>query len=291
MAKAIHFSEGQLTQLADVTPLDIQAARDLWARTVPLRWKRLLESQTLGIDRELTTPFVWDAQNRRYIHLASRRYVPFTEIRDQAIEPLIRASKDAQRALGSQLQARETSLTEWQRGMLDQVKQTQIAAALASNGGDANTSNADYKKIAALILLLLLLLQGFAEEIEEGAQLLNGLLLVRSDLYAGAARDTFEEVRRHGMAVYFGAVEERRMLGKAEHCHTDRDMAGCVELHDLGWEKIGTLPRLGETPCRTNCKCRFIYRYRDERGDWVIVDDSRTIASILKQFKIQERAD
>lgn len=289
--RAIHYTADALAQLAEITQPDIEAARDLWTRSVPLRWKRLLESQTVGVDAELTTPFVWDAQNRRYIHLASRQYVPFQEIRDQAIEPLIRSSKDAQRALSSQLQTRESSLIEWQRGMLDQVKQTQIAAALPSNGGDTNSSQADYKKIAALILILLLLLQGFADDIEDGTQPLNGLLLVRSDLYGSAARDTFEEVRRHGMAVYFGAVQERRMLGRAEHCHTDEDLQGCVELHDLGWVPINTLPRLGHTPCRTNCKCRFIYRYKDDNGDWVIVDDSNTIARILRQLKVKERQD
>jgi hypothetical protein len=287
--KAISFTETQLADLAQITDVDIQLARELWTRTVPLRWKRLLESQTVGVDAQITTPFVWDAQSRRYIHLASRRYVPYTEIRDQAIEPLIQSSKAAQRALSTRLQTRDSSLVEWQRGMLDQVKQTQVAAALASNGGDSNSSQTDYKKIAALILVLLLLLQGFANDLEEGTQPLNGILLVRSDLYASAARDIFEEVRRHGMAVYFGAVQERRRLGIAEHCHTDRDLEGCVELHDLGWVPINTLPRLGQTPCRTNCKCHFQYRYKDEQGNWVLVDDSNSVATLLNQLHVQEQ--
>lgn len=284
--KALPFTEESLAQLAQVTPADIELARALWTRTVPLRWKRLLESQTLGVDPELTTPFVWDAQNRRYIELSTRRYVPFQQIRNEAIEPLIQSSKAAQRTLSAGLQSRETTLPEWQRAMLDQVKQTQVAASLASNGGDQNTSDADRKKIAALLLLLLLLLQGFAEDVAAGRQPTNGQLLVRSDLYASAARDTFEEVRRYGMAVYYGAVQERRQLGVAEHCRTDRNLEGCVELHDLGWQPINTLPRLGQTPCRTNCRCHFQYRYQDEQGNWVMVDDTRSIATLLRQLKI-----
>src|SRR5919106_4453552 len=184
VSKPIPFSEQQLTELSQVTPLDIEAARALWERSVPLRWKRLLESQTIGSGEELTTPFVWDAQSRRYIHLASRRYVPSLEIRNQAIEPLIQASKAAQRTLATSLQAGDTRLSDWQLAMLDQVKHTQIAAALAANGGEENSNNVDYKKIAALILLLLFFLQGFAEEIAVGKQPLNGLLFLRSDLYA-----------------------------------------------------------------------------------------------------------
>lgn len=284
--KALPFTEDALAQLAAITPADVEMARALWTRTVPLRWKRLLESQTVGVDPELSTPFVWDAQNRRYIHLASKRYVPFQEIRDQAIEPLIRASKVAQRALSTSLQSKETTLPEWQRAMIDQVKQTQVAASLAVGGGEQNTSDADKKKIAALILLLLLLLRGFAEDVAVGKQPTNGQLLVRSDLYAAAARDTFEEVRRHGMAVYFGAVQERRRLGVAEHCRTHGDLEGCVELHDLGWQPINTLPRLGVSPCRTNCKCHFQYRYQDEQRNWVPVDDSRSIATLLTRLGI-----
>jgi hypothetical protein len=287
--RSLRLSDDQLAQLSLVTLLDIEAARALWTRVVPLRWKRLLESQTVGTGT-LTTPFVWDAQSRRYIHLTSKRYVPFTEIREQAIEPLIRASKNAQRVLSAQLATGDTRLGDWQRVMMDTIKQTQVAAALASNGGDANSSQVDYKKIAAEILILYLLFRGFAEEIETGAQALNGKLLVRSDLYAGAARDIFEEVRRHGMALYYGAVQERRRLGRAEHCHTDGEREGCVELHDLGWVKINTLPRLGATPCRTNCKCRFDYRYQDEQGNWVLVDDSATAAAILKQLGVKEHA-
>lgn len=288
--KALPFTEDSLAQLATVTPADVELAKALWTRTVPLRWKRLLESQTVGVDPELSTPFVWDATNRRYIHLASKRYVPFQEIRDQAIEPLIQSSKAAQRALATGLQGKETTLPEWQRAMLDQVKQTQVAASLASNGGDQNTSDSDKKKIAALILILLLLLQGFAEDVADGSQRLNGTLLVRSDLYASAARDTFEEVRRHNMAVYFGAAQERRRLGIAEHCRTHGDLEGCVELHDLGWQPIYTLPRLGQTPCRTNCKCHFQYRYQDEQGNWVLVDDSASIAALLSQLGPKRKA-
>lgn len=290
IGKPLPLSEQALEQLAQITEVDIEAAKALWSQRVPLRWKRLLESQTVGVDETLNTPFAWDAQNRRYIHLASKRYVPFTEIRAQAIEPLIQSSKAAQRALSSQLQAGDVRLSDWQRGMFDQVKQTQIAAALAANGGDENSSNVDYKKMAAIILVLLLLLQGFSKQIATGKQPLNGLLLVRSDLYASAARDIFEEIRRHGMALYFGAVQERRRLGIAEHCRSDGEREGCVELYDLGWQPINSLPRLGDTPCSTNCKCRFDFRYKDEQGNWVIVDDSATVAVILKRLGVKERA-
>lgn len=290
IGNALALSESALEELAQVTPLDIEAARAHWSQAVPLRWKRLLESETVGVHEPLRTPFVWDGQNRRYVELATRRYVPYTELRSQAIEPLIQSSRAAQRTLAAQLQSGDSRLRDWQLAMIQQIKQTQVAAALAANGGDKNSSQVDYQEIAAIVLALLLFFQGFSKEIETGRQPLNGFLALRSDLYANAARSTFEEIRRYGMATYFGAAQEKRQLGKAEHCHTDGDRTGCVELHDLGWVPINTLPRLGQTPCRTNCRCRFIYRYLNDLGNWIIVDDSATIAVILRELKARSRA-
>jgi hypothetical protein len=288
--KAIKLSESALEQLSKITPAAIEMAKALWSQTVPLRWKPLLDAQTIGIDDPLTSVYVWDATNRRYIHLRSRRYVPFQDIRAQAVEPLIQRSKAMQRTLSQGLQSGDTKLSEWQLTMLENIKQTELAASLAANGGEQNTSEADKKKIAAAILLLLLFFQTFTEEIEVGRQALNGSLLARSDLYANSARSIFEETRRFGMAAYFGAVQERRRFGIAEHCHSDGERQGCVELYDKGWQPINSLPRLGDTPCRTNCKCRFEYRYKDNNGDWVLVDDSKSIAVILKQLGVREDA-
>lgn len=290
ISRPIRLSDKQLEEISKPSAFVKEAARALWIARVPSRWKPLLDSQTLTPGAVLTTPFVWDASSRRYIDRARRRYIPFSEIRDQAIEPMIQSIKAEGRALGAGLQE-SGDLATWESGMIDRLKLAQTAAGLAANGGISSSSPDDDEKIAALILFLLLLLRDFAYEIYTGKQPINGLLFVRSDLYAAAARDSFEEARRHSMAVYFGATEERRRLGRAEHCHTDEDLEGCVELADLGWQPIGSLPRLGDTPCRTNCHCRFDYRYKDESGDWVIVDDSATAAKILRELWIKESVD
>lgn len=287
--KALNFSETTLEQMSAVTEADIEMAMALWSQSVPAKWKPLLESETVGVDDPLTSVYVWDAANRRYIHLRSRRYVPFQEIRAEAIEPLISRSKALQRSISQQLQTGDTRLSEWQITMMNSIKHAELAAFLAANGGEQNANQADHKKIAAEILLLLLLFQNFAKEIETSRQALNGTLLARSDLYAVAARTLFEEARRFGMATYFGAAQERRRFGVAEHCHSDAERQGCVELYDLGWQPINTLPRLGDTPCRKNCKCHWQYRYQDNNGDWVVVDDSKTTAAILKTLGVRER--
>lgn len=290
IGRALPLSDSALESFSQVSEIDIAAARSLWASSVPDRWKSLLDAPTVRAGAKVSGPFVWDGISRRYISLRSRRYVPFTLIRDRAIQSLIDSTKQAGRAIGKTLQ--ETGdLSGWERSMLEQVKTTGLAASLVAHGGPDKMSEEDKKRTAAEILLLLLLLRRFASEIQTKRFPINGRLLARSDLYFAAARGTFEEARRYGMGAYFGAVEEKRVLGIAEHCHSDEDLEGCIELADLGWRPIGTLPRLGQTPCRSNCYCRFDYRYRDERGSWVYVDDSATVAKILSQRGIKESVD
>lgn len=294
IGRELPLSEKALEQISKPSPLDNEAARALWVSRVPSRWKRLLESQTIRPGAVISSPFAWDASSRRYIDVRTRRYVPSIEIRNQALEPFIRASKETLRSLGTGLQS-GGALADWERAAIEEVKLSQVATSLAVNGGTGSGTEEDNDHTAEIILLLLLLLHGFAGEIRKKVFPLNGRLLIRSDLYAYSARSTFEEKRRFGMASYFGATEERRVLGRADHCTDDDDpsgeLSGCVELQDLGWKPIGTLPRLGDSPCRTNCKCRFIYRYKDERGEWVEVDDSATIAKILRAFRVKESVE
>lgn len=286
----LRLSEAQISQISKIGPLDKEAGRALWRARAPSPWSLLLEAQAILPGARLSTRFAWDATSRRYIDLRSRRYIPSRVIRDKAIEPFIKTIEADLRSLGSGLQG-SGDLALWEKGMIEQIRLAQIAAGLAANGAASQSTADEEDNLSELLLLLLLLLRSFALDIYSGKQAINGRLLLRSDLYARAARDTFEEVRRFGMASSFGAVEERRRLGRAEHCHTDEDLEGCVELADLGWSPINTLPRLGATPCRTNCKCRFDYRYQDESGDWVIVDDSATVALILRRLKVKERVD
>lgn len=75
----------------------------------------------------------------------------------------------------------------------------------------------------------------------------------RAGMYAEAGRGTFEDVRSD-VAKAQGKTEERRVLGAAEHC------ADCIVEAAKGWQPIGTLRRIGDSKCKTNCHCRFEYR-------------------------------
>ena len=51
-----------------------------------------------------------------------------------------------------------------------------------------------------------------------------------------------------------GMKWERRILGADDHKCPE-----CIALARKGWRKYGTLTPIGDTVCKTNCKCRFEY--------------------------------
>lgn len=252
--RAVHYTKEELWDLSRVSEADVATARDLWIRySLPL-YRSLIDVKVSSSAR-----FTWDAQRRQYKQ--GGKYISIYDLRNRAIEPFIARIKTVMREISTRLQRKEMTLVQWQRETFDMVKYSQLAVSLIANGGTENNTKADYVKIALIILAMFLFLRTFSEDIESGKQLLNGTLLSRTDLYAEASRDAYEEMERYIHDVYTDDTMERRVLDpEANHCHTVDDWIGCPELAALGWQKIGTLPRLMDTPCLSNCKCHFEYK-------------------------------
>lgn len=234
---------------ADITPADIIAAIALWRRYAPVAYRSILTNSKI---------FEWVAERWQYRIVKTGRYIDSLTLRRLAIDPFLINVKTLIREITSQLQSGAITLTEWQIEMGRLVKLSQIVAALVAVGGVAE--QLDSAKVAAEIAATLLLLQKFAVDIQTGKQKTNGRLIARAALYGALARGIYEEVIRGG-AMIIGKQYERRVLdSSADHCETHGGLTGCVELAALGWQPIGTLPKLYKTPCRTNCLCHFEYK-------------------------------
>lgn len=244
----LNLSNKELEKASDISEADIILSVALWKRYAPAQYRTIIDTDD--------KVFEWVKSEMVYKRNGVR--IDPTRLRTLAIDPFLSNVKLAMRGLSTQLQSGALKLPEWQQQMNDLIKWSQLAAALVANGGTRNSTQNDYAVVAISIFAMLTFLQVFANEIESGKQKLNGSILSRSGLYANAARDAYEETRRIGMARYAGATLERRVLDAvANHCVTDGEMIGCVELAAMGWQPIGTLPRLYDTPCRTNCMCHF----------------------------------
>lgn len=197
--------------------------------------------------------YKWSERLGRYVYKSSNKVVSFKQVRS-AFEGVIAASEKKMRAVTQQLIDGRISLADWQLSMAGHIKSLHTASAAAARGGWSRMSQSDYRAAEQLMKEQMKFLKKFAKEVRTKKQPLNGRALQRASMYAHAGRATFEETRRRHELLANGKTMERRLLGAADHC------PDCIAARDMGWQPIGTLPRIGQSVCRTNCHCRFEYK-------------------------------
>jgi hypothetical protein len=214
----------------------------------------------------LTPSYQWDSRAGRYTSATSGRFVSSATVKAE-LEKVAARSVENIRALSESLRAGNINLAEWQAGMMREVKTLHVANAAAANGGWAQMSQSDWGHTGNLIKQQYKYLDNFATEISNGKQPLNGRLNVRADMYGKAGRGTFEETRKRYQRDSNLMEEERRILHAAESCED------CIDAAGRGWVPIGTLPRIGQSRCKTNCACSFEYRRMGADGNYVTAED------------------
>ncbi len=206
--------------------------------------------------------FVYSRETKRFVtNATSRAGSEATEaVLDRqvisALDEALESAKSDVRALTQKLVDGEISLQRWQRSMTEAVKNAHLNAGALTKGGFDNLDQRDYGQIGGRIADELEYLRGFAEDIANGDQRLDGTALRRSEMYVDKARKTHHKLHRREMQK-IGYNQERNVLGVAEHCEE------CVELTnrgDNGWVPNGTLTPIGDRICLSNCKCRIEYR-------------------------------
>jgi hypothetical protein len=193
--------------------------------------------------------FVWDKSSLRYRD-ASGRFVKASEIQD-ALQRVVKASKRLIVRLSEQMASGSISVGQWQQGMEAAVKDLHLAATATAKGGFGAMTARDYGLTGARLRNHYERLDSFAQDIEAN-RMTPGQIKARGQLYASAGNGVYQNARRE--AAHGVMTEERRVLGNAEHCDV------CVEESAKGWSPLGTLKRLGDSPCRANCKCQWRFR-------------------------------
>ena len=155
--------------------------------------------------------------------------------------------------LSERLRDGTISLEDWEAEMIALVMMIHLTSTALAVGGWEQMTSADtlaaqeagQSQVEYLIL--------FAIAIAAGTVVLDGRFLARVRLYGQAGRGTYWSTVGRVMGAS-GYTQEQRVLHPADHC---RD---CVEYADRGWQAIGTLPTIGDSQCRSNCRCSFEYR-------------------------------
>lgn len=171
------------------------------------------------------------------------------------MERVIAGVKGEMIGISKQLQVGDIGLQEWYNGMRSNMKIIHTLDAAIAKGGWAQMTQSDWGAVGAITKRQYKFLNNFAAEIKSGKQPLDGRFLVRTGMYADAARGTGEDMKRRE-ANRNGLNEEARILGVADHCPDC--LAAAID--SAGWKPLGELPRIGDSVCRTNCRCYFIFR-------------------------------
>lgn len=136
-----------------------------------------------------------------------------------------------------------------------------LASAIIGVGGVGNLTENVLSAVQRQLSVQFEKLDGFLNELS--TRVMTQRDLARVNLYANSSHTMAQIARRQfSMDQYgqqsgnsSGELEEKRVLGGAEHCED------CIALASLGWSPLGSLPAIGtDTVCGDSCRCSMIYR-------------------------------
>lgn len=274
--KPLKVTDNQVDTLSQVSDTDILEAGVAWERDAPTYAEDMYNAydvDELPEEEKKNFSLAWDQVAGMYIvmlaltvktettviTLAVQEWMPPEFVRE-AVESVITGNGDAIAALTSQLQEGSISLAEWQTGMMSEIKSIHTAASSVAKGGWQQMSFSDWGYCGNKIKTQYSYLQGFADDIASGKMPLEGnRILQRAQMYANAGTGTYEDARGRFIKASMNGIEEKRVLGVADHC------PDCLDEASRGWQPIGTLRAIGDSVCLTNCKCHK--EYRNANGD------------------------
>ena len=184
---------------------------------------------------------------------------------------MISAAEDMGR-VSAQLADGSITVEAWRDAMREASRHIHTSATALAQGSWDGVSAREWGYAGAKIKSEYKYLEPFAQDIasgkvpvytidpETGERIPAGQFMARASMYAESGHGTLEASRRRGEQEA-GAQWERRVLDDAENCDD------CVEYALMGWQPIGTLPEIGDSACKSNCRCTFEFADGAKPGD------------------------
>jgi hypothetical protein len=196
--------------------------------------------------------FLWLAASLAYLSARTGRTIPARVVRGALLQTL-KGQRGLMDDLSRRLIAGQIKPDLWRAEFESIVNRVHLNTGALARGGWGQLSGADLAFIDGKTAKQLEFLENFLKEITGGKQKLSPQLIRRARMYIDAGWGTYSDMRQR-MFANAGYVEERRVRGAKDSC------ADCIEYAAQGWQPMGTLPRIGDSRCRTNCRCYFEYR-------------------------------
>lgn len=205
--------------------------------------------------RRSTLPrYLWDSRAGEYRVRETGRFLSREAVR-VAVDDFIDTTAVRIKSISDGFRAGSVSFSDWERQMRTMIKESHLYTSALAHGGWDRMTPAAYGEVGNIVKDQYRFLRRFIDEIESGKQPLDGFFIERSKMYAEASRGTYYDFLDEQVAIR-GYTEERSILRPGESC------TECVEEAGKGWQKLGTLKRIGDRLCRANCRCSKQYRRR-----------------------------
>ncbi len=141
------------------------------------------------------------------------------------------------------------SFTDWQKGMINQMRVSHVNMARLGRGGKDNTFANHYLEVGnSLRTIHYPAFKNFANDVANG-KLTEKEIIARAKLYGKATKNSFEKAR---VSNYADAtvIGRRRLGGCRNHCPE------CIIYATQGWMKLTDVILPGEKcTCKMNCCC------------------------------------
>lgn len=204
----------------------------------------------------------FDPANGSYTNLKTSRVITRNEL-TYHIRPVVAEGGRRMKKTTQQLISGIIILSVWYQEMRNLMRALYKTIFLLSIGGFLFEDEIARNVFYALVLLQFHYLDGFADQVSSGAQILNGSAMSRAGMY-GHYGDVFWQnlYLYHGKE--YGFTEGRRVLGPNENHCSDKvhpgGRPGCVQLAALGFVPLFDVVPIGDALCYSYCKCTIELR-------------------------------
>lgn len=156
------------------------------------------------------------------------------------------------------------------RGAKKYVRELFVAGVLAF-AGPTPMDAAELRALDAEVAAQHAYLKTFEEETVAANKPPDGTFVARAEKYGAAVWGGVQEILRAGAKAERHYSSERRI-----HQAHDKPCPVCLEEMAKEWQPIGTLRKIGDSPCMMNCHCIFIYGWAEPSTAHALEDGSKS---------------
>jgi hypothetical protein len=180
-----------------------------------------------------------------------------------ALSAIMDRARAVLRSLAGRLVRGDLAPDEWFRKSGGTLATRGFAAALALIGGTARPPVPALEAVEQSVNVQAGYLVGFLAAIT-GGRLSSAQVVARAGNYSGSLWAIGQNAARLARRLMHAAeagpgrrrrpAQERRLMDSTHPCTV------CPQQAALGWQPLGTLKAIGDSPCREGCRCHFEFR-------------------------------